>query len=88
MNDEELWHGACEVAAYAPNTGFVPLRSSTVLAVRCELEHLRAHLRAVLSVVNEQAEDEALWTPAATIVEAYLQQALRRLHEACEKGSS
>ena len=35
-------------------------------------------------VVSEQAEDEGLWFVAATASEAYLQQALRRLHAAVE----
>ena len=42
----------------------------------------------VLAVVNEQAEDEALWgVPVGrlqSIVEAYLQQELRRLHQVIE----
>jgi hypothetical protein len=35
-------------------------------------------------IVDEQAEDEGLWCQAANIVEAYLQQELRRLHTAIE----
>lgn len=35
-------------------------------------------------LVNEQAEDEGLWFIAATVSEAYLQQALRRLHDVIE----
>jgi hypothetical protein len=35
-------------------------------------------------LVDEQAEDEGLWCEAANIVEAYLQQELRRLHAAIE----
>lgn len=37
-----------------------------------------------VAVVNEQAEDEALWCQALTATEAYLQAALRRLHAAVE----
>lgn len=40
-----------------------------------------AELRAL---VNEQAEDEALWFITENIAEAYLQQELRRLHAAVE----
>ena len=36
-------------------------------------------LNAVVNLVNEQAEDEALWFEAQTMPEAYLQQELRRL---------
>lgn len=32
------------------------------------------------NLVTEQAEDPGLWFPATTASEAYLQQALRRLH--------
>lgn len=37
-----------------------------------------------LDVVTEQAEDEALWCIPDSIVEAYLQQELRRLTAAVE----
>lgn len=36
-------------------------------------------------LVNEQAEDEGLWCNAQNVVEAYLQQELRRLHAAIEQ---
>lgn len=36
-------------------------------------------------LVDEQAEDWGLWFDARTAPEAYLQQALRRLHDAVEK---
>lgn len=39
-------------------------------------------------VVKAQAEDEGLWFIAATCSEAYLQQALRRLHELIEGKSA
>ena len=35
-------------------------------------------------LVQHQAEDEGLWFEAMTATEAYLQQELRRLHEAVE----
>lgn len=37
------------------------------------------------NIVNEQADDDGLWCEAATATEAYLQQALRRLHAAVER---
>lgn len=37
-----------------------------------------------IEVVNEQAEDEALWCDAVHITEVMLQEALRRLHAAVE----
>ena len=39
---------------------------------------------AVLDLVHSQAEDEALWFIADHMPEAYLQQELRKLHEAIE----
>lgn len=40
---------------------------------------------AIRSIVNKQAEDEGLWFKAVTAPEAYLQQGLRRLHQAIEE---
>lgn len=45
---------------------------------------LAAQLEPIRSVVNQQAEDEALWCIADNIVEAHFQQELRRLHAAIE----
>ena len=39
------------------------------------------------SVVDEQAEDDNLWFRPVYITEDYLQQALRRLHEAVERDT-
>jgi hypothetical protein len=36
-------------------------------------------------LIEEQANDEALWADSLSIVEAYLQQELRRLHAAVEQ---
>jgi hypothetical protein len=44
----------------------------------------REHSSAYL-LVQEQAEDEGLWFIAQTAPEAYLQQALRRLHAEVEE---
>lgn len=43
-------------------------------------------LTALRELVDEQAEDEGLWFIALTAPEAYLQQELRRLHEAVERA--
>ena len=40
--------------------------------------------KAARSLVDEQAEDEGLWSGSESIVEAYLQQELRRLHAIIE----
>lgn len=39
---------------------------------------------AIKKLVAEQAEDDGLWFRAETAAEAYLQQELRKLHEAIE----
>lgn len=41
-----------------------------------------------MAVIEEQARDAGLWFIAETAAEAYLQQALRRLHSAVENMSS
>lgn len=38
----------------------------------------------LMVLVNQQADDEALWCDARTIFESMLQEALRRLHAAIE----
>lgn len=41
-------------------------------------------LKALVDLVNEQSEDDALWCIADRISEAYLQQELRKLHTSIE----
>ena len=43
-----------------------------------------ADLSAIKELAVAQAEDDGLWFEAHTAAEAYLQQELRRLHEAVE----
>lgn len=45
-------------------------------------------VRRAAAIVDEQAEDDGLWFVAETAPEAYLQAALRRLHEAVEGKSA
>lgn len=42
----------------------------------------------LMKVVNEQAKDEGLWCETVHASEAYLQKALRRLHEVIEGKTS
>lgn len=42
-------------------------------------------VKALKKIVAAQANDEGLWFMAESIVEAYFQQELRRLHEAIER---
>lgn len=44
----------------------------------------RSHIEQLRELVAIQAEDEVLWTPAARIDTAYVQQALRYLTRAIE----
>ena len=47
---------------------------------------LAAALQEMCTLVDRQAEDEGLWFMTKTTSEAYLQQALRRLHQAIEQA--
>jgi len=44
-------------------------------------------VKEALGLVNKQAEDGGLWFNAHTAPEAYLQQELRKLHDAVEKDT-
>jgi len=44
----------------------------------------RKAMEGLYNLVDCQAEDEGLWFIAESAVEAYLQQELRKLHEAVE----
>jgi hypothetical protein len=51
---------------------------------RNDLGTAERNMENLIEIVNEQANDDALWFVAATASEAYLQQELRRLHTAIE----
>jgi len=51
------------------------------------IKKLRQQLAAIKVVVAAQADDDGLWFEAGTCAEAYLQQALRRLHAVIEEKS-
>jgi hypothetical protein len=57
-----------------------PLRERERLDAAADIERLKA----ARSLVEEQAKDEGLWFRAETCAEAYVQQALRKLHAAIE----
>lgn len=42
----------------------------------------------IRAIIEEQANDDGLWFEAETCAEAYVQAALRRLHETIEGESS
>ena len=52
-----------------------------------EIERLSCEGRAAKELVDKQAEDAGLWFEARTAPEAYLQAALRQLHEIVEGKS-
>ena len=58
-----------------------------IVTLRSEGELLRERLDVAMGTVSAQALDEGLWFEAETAPEAYLQDALRTLHEVVE-GSS
>jgi len=47
--------------------------------------NLKARVQEMEAMVADQADDEGLWFVALTAPEAYLQQALRKLHRAIER---
>ena len=55
-----------------------------LLSARKALSQQTARAEAIQNVVDEQAEDDGLWFASQTASEAYLQQALRRLHATIE----
>lgn len=58
-----------------------------VSALKKQLIKSQARLSKAMTLINEQAEDEALWFQATTASEAYLQQSLRLLTDAVEGDS-
>ena len=65
----------------APHAG--PSQLDGEVAIR-QIQRLSRELTNARRIVEEQAEDEALWFTEASASEAYLQQALRRLQAAVE----
>ncbi len=51
-----------------------------------DVKEAAARLLELRALVDRQAEDDGLWFHAQTAPEAYLQQELRRLHEAIERA--
>jgi hypothetical protein len=63
-----------------------PVLTADVWELFQRIADLEAKLSRVKELVNEQADDDALWCVAGTAFEAYLQQELRRLHSVIEDG--
>jgi len=49
-------------------------------ALKARVRKLEETFKSARAIVDEQAEDEGLWFIAESIIEAYFQQELRRLH--------
>ena len=49
-------------------------------ALKTRMRKLEETFKSARAIVDEQAEDEGLWFIAESIIEAYFQQELRRLH--------
>lgn len=75
----ETYHGNMSCGCFSP--GHTDLMVTPESLDECMAEN-------PLDVVKEQSEDEGLWFISETAPEAYLQEALRRLHEAVEGKTS
>ena len=70
MREHELsdWRGALATARMAPNTGMVPLKSSTLLAVEARIEELRDAVRSA------RADEAHCWARRVDGVTAQLRE--------------
>lgn len=66
----------------------VPQMADDVEAMAAEIERLHGHLTNIQEQVDVQSEDAGLWFCAPRASEAYLQEALRRLHEIIENETA
>lgn len=67
--------------------GYAVTSENNCAQIRAYIESLErdaAQLKAAKAIAAEQAEDEALWCIAVSIVEGHFQQELRRLTAAVE----
>lgn len=65
-----------------------PVDGARMTQPALDIAHRRGMLLLALRViVEEQAHDDGLWFIAEHAAEAYLQQALRRLHAAIERAT-
>ena len=75
------WRGSCG----SPDCGIASNRANeAALALDANderIKELEGVLRAACILVNEQANDEGLWFRPDSVIEAYFQQELSRLHE-------
>lgn len=81
MDTNELRDVAIK-AVKAPSLSFMAHYLQESAAI---IDELRFKARKIQEVVSRQAAAEGLWFPAQTAPEAYLQDALRKLHRAIEE---
>lgn len=63
----------------------LPILRAELTRLSEENEQYRLRIEAIESQVEMQANDSGLWVDAHTIVESYIQNALRKLHYICER---
>ena len=63
---------------------FISLACTTSFGIGVAYGSRNVNEAAIKAVVGEQADDDGLWFHAETAAEAYVQQALRRLHAVIE----
>ncbi len=90
-NHADLFAGA-EMRWMSVEDAEITVRARVVAEIGREMAALEAKVDEALALVREQAEDELLWVlhfeGQQPIVEAYLQQELRRLHAVIEGDES
>ncbi len=82
----DSWERLCVIckSPCKPVEGVVIDLQQQLLAYDNRFNDMDARLRAIQHLVDQQADDEGLWTVAQNAVEDYLQQELRTLHRVIE----
>lgn len=89
MGKQELREELRSLTAIVKPQGRINLAlQERVIELEGELLNRDKSIAEIKQVVNEQADDEALWCDCIYASEAYLQVALRRLHEVIEGKTS
>jgi hypothetical protein len=78
-------HHRMALASCTGNADFIAWSRTAVPKLAAAVRELRERQQKIQAFVDAQSNDPALWCEAVHISEAYLQQALRKLH-ACIDG--
>ena len=81
----EVWEGNHDAKT---NVSFIAHARQDIPALIRHIEALEVRQEKLEAVVAEQAADDGLWFQADSIIEAYFQQELRKLHEIIEGKTS